>query len=210
MSLRPAIPGFRPRSQAPLLPKLRGQFAEFPRPPCPRHALAFTARAPVSVLGTVAVTPLPSRFHGPPKSREPAKAGHSCLARVLAITALLRARTVRWGGDPTPPIRRRRDGMRAHEERTETPRRRNINRLPIRTHPFGASLGPANSWPTARRQENLALPAAGVLTRLGCYYRQDLQRRSVHGTSRPRFRPISAPAYRPPSTEGDPRSRWPT
>ena len=82
--------------------------------------------------------------------------------------------------------------------------------FPFGPDPFGGPLGPANSWLRAHSQENLALPAAGVFTRLGCYYRQDLQRRPVHGTSRPRFYPASAPTYRLPLlSRGNPRSRRP-
>jgi hypothetical protein len=41
--------------QAPLIANLRGQIAEFPNVGCSRQALAFSARAPVSVLGTVII-----------------------------------------------------------------------------------------------------------------------------------------------------------
>lgn len=196
-------PRLSPKTAGTPSPEVTGPICRVPSPPVSPTRLSLLSQG----------TSVGSRYgHGTlspiPLSRSPELEGtrtrraHTVLARVLAITALPRARTVRWGGDPTPPIRRRRDGMRTHEGCTRIPWRRNINRLPIRTRPFGVSLGPANSWPTARRQENLALSAAGVFTRLGCYYRQDLQRRSVHGTSRPRFRPTSAPAYRPPSTGG--------
>ena len=57
-------------------------------------------------------------------------------------------------------------------------------------------LGPAYSWPTTRCQENLALPVIGILTRLRCYYHQDLQWMAVHRTSRPYFYPPSTPTYR--------------
>ena len=57
-------------------------------------------------------------------------------------------------------------------------------------------LGPAYSWPTTRCQENLALPVIGILTRLRCYYHQDLQWVAVHRTSRPYFYPPSTPTYR--------------
>ena len=57
-------------------------------------------------------------------------------------------------------------------------------------------LGPAYSWPTTRCQENLALPVIGILTRLRCYYHQDLQWMAVHRTSRPYFYPPSTPIYR--------------
>ncbi len=49
--LRPQARG--PRPQAPLLPRVRGQFAEFPRPESPHTPGAPHPGAPVSVLGTV-------------------------------------------------------------------------------------------------------------------------------------------------------------
>ena len=45
MPLRPELPGLpAPRAQAPLLPRVRGQFAEFPRPGYTRHALGSSPR----------------------------------------------------------------------------------------------------------------------------------------------------------------------
>ena len=81
--------------------------------------------------------------------------------------------------------------------------------FPFAHDPFGVRLGPAYSWLTTHCQENLALSAAGILTRLRCYYRQDLQWRPVHRTSRPCFAPASTPAYRPRAFARDPEYRRP-
>ncbi len=57
------------------------------------------------------------------------------------------------------------------------------------------ALGPTNSRLTTHCLETLALSAIGILTRLCCYYRRDLQSRPVHRTSRPCFDPIGTPSY---------------
>ena len=44
-------------------------------------------------------------------------------------------------------------------------------------------------------QENRVLSAIRILTRLRCYYYQDLHWKSVHWTSRPSFFPITTPIY---------------
>lgn len=75
--------------QAPLLPKLQGQFAEFPRLGFPRHALGFSPRG----------TSVSSRYgrggsfsegfsRAPGIGRTPLTGGHSRFHPVLAITAL--------------------------------------------------------------------------------------------------------------------------
>ncbi len=72
----------------------------------------------------------------------------------------------------------------------------NIDQFPFRQVRLTLALGPTNSRLTTHCLETLALPAIGILTRLCCYYHRDLQSRPVHGTSRPRFRPIGTPSYR--------------
>ena len=56
-------------------------------------------------------------------------------------------------------------------------------------------LGSANSWLMTHCQENRVLSAIRILTRLRCYYYQDLHWKSVHWTSRPSFFPITTPIY---------------
>ena len=67
--------------------------------------------------------------------------------------------------------------------------------------PFGGfelrpTLGPADPRLTTHCRGTLALSAAGILTRLCCYYRRDLQSWPVHWTSRPSFWPARTPPYR--------------
>jgi hypothetical protein len=57
----------------------------------------------------------------------------------------------------------------------DTSRHWNINQFPIRTTLLRLFLGPANSRLTTHCRETLALAVAEILTRLCCYYRQDLQ-----------------------------------
>ena len=63
-------------------------------------------------------------------------------------------------------------------------------------------LGSANSWLTTHCQETRALAAVRILTRLCCYYYQDLHWKSVHRTSRPGFCPSTTPTYHTPLTKG--------
>ena len=96
------------RPQAPLLPKLRGQFAEFPRPGSPRHALGFSPRGTCvgSRYGRGGF--LPASFsRAPGIGRTALTGGYSRLRLVLAITALPRLRTVKRGGSPARPTPRR-------------------------------------------------------------------------------------------------------
>ena len=74
---------------APLLPKLRGQFAEFPRPGCPRHALGYSPRdtSVGSRYGRLGSFPVPFS-RAPELGRTLLREGHSCFHPVLAITAL--------------------------------------------------------------------------------------------------------------------------
>jgi len=50
LSLRPAVPALWPRPQAPLLPKVRGQFAEFPRLVSPQTPWASHPGAPFDLV----------------------------------------------------------------------------------------------------------------------------------------------------------------
>ena len=59
--------------------------------------------------------------------------------------------------------------------RNDLPRHWNINQFPIRTTLLRLFLGPANSRLTTHCRETLALAVAEILTRLCCYYHQDLQ-----------------------------------
>ena len=71
------------QEQAPLLPRLRGEFADFPQPECPDTPWAAHPGAPVSVLGTVVQ---------PPFSRAPGlcRLSPSPIHPLLALTALRR------------------------------------------------------------------------------------------------------------------------
>ena len=71
----------------------------------------------------------------------------------------------------------------------------NINQFPFRTSLLRLFLGSTNSRLTTHCRETLALTVAEFLTRLGCYYHQYLQWRTVHWISRPRFVPNSTPTY---------------
>ncbi len=64
-------------------------------------------------------------------------------------------------------------------------------------------LGSANSWLTTHCQETRAHSAVRILTRLCCYYYQDLHWKPVHWTSRPSFCPASTPTYHTSSSR-----RW--
>src|SRR6266571_2500096 len=72
---------------APLVPKVRGQFAEFPRVDFRRHALGFSPGAPVSVLGTVARIDPNVLFTGTTDERKGLRP-YSRLRPLLAMTAL--------------------------------------------------------------------------------------------------------------------------
>ena len=85
------------------------------------------------------------------------------------------------------------------------PWHRNINRFPFRPARLGLALGPANPWLTTHCQGTLAPSAAGILTRLCCYYRRDLQSGPVHRSSRPGFCPAPTPPYRITATRAVPR-----
>ena len=61
------------RPQAPLIPRLRGQFAEFPRPQSTRYALGFSPRDTCVGSRYGHEAPLPGRLHGLPGSTEPAQ-----------------------------------------------------------------------------------------------------------------------------------------
>ncbi len=56
-------------------------------------------------------------------------------------------------------------------------------------------------------QETRVLSAVRILTRLRCYYYQDLHWKPVHRTSRPCFCPATTPTYRTLSTESGPEYR---
>ena len=75
--------------QAPLLPKLRGQFAEFPRLGFPRHALGFTPRGTCVGSRYGRGGSFPASFsRAPGIGGTPLTGGHSRFHPVLAITAL--------------------------------------------------------------------------------------------------------------------------
>jgi len=76
--------------QAPLLPRLRGQFAEFPGPESPQTPWPSQPGAPVSDLGTVPRDRSGPPFHWLQGSAEAAYAAPSRLHLVLAVTALPR------------------------------------------------------------------------------------------------------------------------
>ena len=73
---------------APLLPKVQGKFAEFPRPDYRRHALGFSPRG-TCVSSWYGHTRRPHRgFHGHRGSSEDRKRSYSRFHPVLAMTAL--------------------------------------------------------------------------------------------------------------------------
>ncbi|MDK2782476.1 MAG: hypothetical protein PWQ32_65 [Thermococcaceae archaeon] len=75
--------------QAPLLPKLRGQFAEFPRLGFPRHALGFSPRGTSVGSRYGRGGSFPEGFsRAPGIGGTPLTGGHSRFHPVLAITAL--------------------------------------------------------------------------------------------------------------------------
>ena len=77
------------QEQAPLLPRLRGEFADFPQPECPDTPWAAHPGAPVSVLGTGATDTISLQaFHGLQASAEPPTGGPRYLHPVLRITRL--------------------------------------------------------------------------------------------------------------------------
>ena len=114
--------------QASLIANLRDQLAEFPNVGCSRQALAFSARAPVSVLGTVTVLAF-SRVLGC------AKLPDHVIRSLRAITAstTLDASTGRLPGLAYP----RTSALSGR-------RHRNINLFPIVPRELREDLGPAN------------------------------------------------------------------
>ena len=196
MSLRPAVPALRPRPQAPLLPKVRGQFAEFPHPECPRHALGFSPRGTCVGSRYGRGGSFPKRF-----SLAPGIGRTALYGRLFPLSPGSRhygtpqAYTVKRGGGPARPTpRRHASGLRRRE--SVPPRYRNINLFPFRPGRLALALGPTNSQLTTHCWETLAPSAVGILTRLCCYYRRDLQSGPVHRTSRPGFCPTPTPPYR--------------
>ena len=190
-------PNQRLGPQAPLLPKLRGQFADFPRPASPRHALGFSPRGTCvgSRYGRGGSFPIPFS-RAPGIGRTTLKTGgHSCFHPVLTITVLPgliqldRARTllglprcVRDWASRCRDAYHRGSGI--------------LTGFPFGQLDLGVPLGPTNPRLTTHCRGTLAPSAIGILTRLRCYYHRDLQHRPVHRTSRPGFCPADAPPYR--------------
>ena len=204
MPLRPAAPAVAKAAGTPS-PEVTGPICRVPSPGVTRHALGFSPRAPVSVLGTVRRAPI-SRppFQGLRGSGEPPiGAAIPALGPVLAITALPGPRAVRRGGGPAPPTSKRQGPGLPCGERY--PAGAGI----LTGFPFGPSwlrgaLGPAYPRLTTHCRGTLAPAAEGISTPLCCYYRRDLHSRPVHRTSRPGFCPTATPPYRIAATSAAP------
>ena len=102
--------------------------------------------------------------------------------------------TVKQGDNPARPTPKRH--VRGFASPHVPSQYWNVNQFPFRPVMLTLDLGPTNSRLTTHCLETLALSAIGILTRLCCYYRRDLQSRPVHRTSRPCFHPIGTPSYR--------------
>ena len=165
--------------QAPLIANLRGQFAEFPNVGCSRQTLAFSARAPVSVLGTDTILVF---SRAPGWAEFPYPAVHS-LRAITASTSL--------------------DGSTGQSPARPTPRRRlslyggtgMLTRFPFVLFELRQHLGPANPRLTNSAEEPLPLRPSRFSPDYRCYYGQDLRPYSVHTSSRPYFRPSRVPTY---------------
>ena len=193
----------KPRNAGTPYPEVTGPVCRFPSPALVRQALAFSASAPVLVLGTVTGDRSPFPFHGPLASARAAKRPHHAFSRLspLRYSAAFSAWTGR-GHPPAPawPSQRRRErGLRC---RTYPGGAGILTGFPFGGYELRAALGPTNCWLTKHRQQTLALSALGILTPVCCYYRRDPRSIRVHRSSRPDFYPVWTPAYPVPSSEG--------
>jgi hypothetical protein len=152
--------------QAPLIPRLRGQFAEFPGPESPQTPWPSQPGAPVSDLGTV--------------SRDRSKLPFHWLQGSAEATIRRPHHSFTWFS----PLRRS-PGLRAWTELRPCSaypeasgawlalphlpeRHRNLNRFPLRPTRLRSALGPAYSRLTTHCRETRALQAEGILTPLRC------------------------------------------
>ena len=202
MSLRPADPGLSPGARAPLIPKLRGQFADFPLPrwsdrPWPSQPARlcwFSVRSPGIVPRSL--------FTVPWLQPEPHKRPHHAFSRLspLRYSAAFSA----WTGrryPPAPAWPSQRCWERSLRCRTYPGGAGILTGFPFGGYELRAALGPTNCWLTKHRQQTLALSALGIPTPVCCYYRRDPRSIRVHRSSRPDFYPVWTPAYPAPSSE---------
>ena len=171
-----------------------GLVCRVPSPGVTPDALGFSPRGTCVGSGHGHRGSFPAPFsRAPGISRTAHTGGPSRFRLVLGLTPLPRLirldQATAWLGLPR--------GVRCRAcVAASLPRwRRNLNRLPFRPTRLRSALGPAYSRLTTHCRETLAPSAEGIPTPLRCYYRRDLHRRPVHGTSRPRFYPTAAPPY---------------
>jgi hypothetical protein len=170
LSLRPAAPAPHKSCRHPLYLRYGAILPSSLALRYARQTLDYLSRAPVSDLGTVLEGSSCICFHclldsGKPFLRRAVRTSyqfsplrHSPKLEYLDRTTVLLALS-----------RSNRSGI------NELPRHWSINQFPIRATLLRLLLGPANSRLTTHCRETLALAVAEILTRLCCYYRQDLQ-----------------------------------
>ncbi len=147
-----------PRPAGTPSPEVTGPICRVPSAGLPPHALGYSPRGPVPVLGTVAGDRSPLPFHGPRGSAEAAlRPPHPGFRPVLAMTALPGRIPVGRGdfrGRPTP--RRREGGLRCRNypggEGILTP-------FPFGWSELPPALGPTNPRLIVRAGEPFPLPA---------------------------------------------------
>jgi hypothetical protein len=199
LSLRPATPAFASAAGIPHT-KGTGLICRFPSPGLSPTRLGLLTLGTCVGSGYGCDGSIPTRFSwAPGLDRTPLNGGLFLPSPGSHRYGTPQALTVEQGDDPARPTPKR------HAWGLASPRVPsqywNIDQFPFRRVMLTLALGPTNSRLTTHCLETLALPAIGILTRLCCYYRRDLQSRPVHGTSRPRFGPIGTPSYRTASSD---------
>ena len=154
-------PRTRRKPQAPLIPKLRGQFAEFPRPAYTRHALGFSPRGTCVGSWYGRGGSFPASFSLAPGIGRTALNGRPFLlspgSRHYGTPQAYTVRRRDGAARPTP--KRRTLGLAS--PRSVPPRHRNINRFPFRPTRLRSALGPANPWLTTIAREPWPLRRRG-------------------------------------------------
>jgi len=162
-------------------PEVTGLTCRVPLPRLSCHILAFSATAPVLVLGTIIEGRSTFPFHGP-----------------LDLTGLPLRHSHVSPHNETPRVYRRQT-----PEGAQSIRRRQENGSPCGTYLYGtgiltgfpnfglqdlpSSLGSPNPQLKNVAEESLPYKMFGILIRICCYLHQDIRNRPLHTTSPPCF-----------------------
>ncbi len=193
MSLRPTIPAHAKTVGTPYT-KDTGLTCRFPSPRVSPTRLGLLTLGTCVGSGYGYDGSLPASFsRAPGLDRTPLNGGLFLRSPGSHHYGTPQASTVEQGDNPARPTPKRHPlGLASPQVPSQY---WNVNQFPIRPVMLTLALGPTNSRLTTHCLETLALSAIGILTRLCCYYRRDLQSRPVHRTSRPCFGPIGTPSY---------------